>query len=65
VIVLATRLQGGTSRMLAVERPQQVLQRRAVAYAPGGGLARARLLARGRRLSGDHRAADACRSLAL
>ena len=48
-----------------VERPPQVLQRRACAHAPRGNLARAGLLARGQRLSGDHRAADARRSVAL
>ena len=46
-----------------VERPAQILQRRAGAHAPRGSLARAGLLARGQRLSGDHRAADARRSV--
>ena len=48
-----------------VERPQQVLQRRAFAHLPRGGVARAGVLAGGRGLSGDHRAADARRSVAL
>ena len=48
-----------------LERPAQILQRRARALAAGGSLARAGLLAGGQRLSGDHRAADPCRSVAL
>ena len=48
-----------------LERSPQILQRRACAFAPRRGLAGAGLLARRQRLSGDHRAADACRSLAL
>ena len=48
-----------------LERSSQILQRRTGALAPRGSLARAGLLARRQRLSGDHRAADPCRSLAL
>ena len=65
VIVLATRVQAGSSRILHVERPQQVLQRRALAHLPRGGVARAGVLAGGRGLPGDHHAADPRRSLAL
>src|SRR5437870_2495862 len=46
-----------------VERPAQILQRRARADPARGGFARARLLARGQWLSGHHRAADTFESV--
>ena len=62
VIVLAKRVSRGSARIAAWNDRHKYYNDELGALASRGSLARARLLARRQRLSGDHRAADACRS---